>query len=575
MAQVQRSPLNRLLCTLAVLFCFFSGFLVFGLPNFQDPQAAKAAEVARLLDEARTQLNEVVKSLPEKQRYIEQLEKQRGQASSDAEKASLTLEIENASLGIRDLEVGFVDIASGGVKLKTASSESEKFDWQSETLEIVKPLFDELKGFTEKPRMIERLRREIEQLEAKMLSIRGGIDRMEQLKQGMEKSETLTRLTALRDRWLEIEADTLRELEFTRLRLDEISGPQQTFWGRVKGVVGSFLAGRGVNILLAIVVFCSVFALMRWAWAIFFRLRKRHKGSSRSVFDRLFIFGYRILTVLVATGSLLMTIYVFEDWLSLGLVLLILAGIVIALKNSIPRFFLETKLLLNVGPVREGERVVYNGLPWLVPSINVFTHIVNPELEGGVLRLTLADLLPLRSRPRHADEPWFPSKKGDWMLIDDYLGQVIRQTPESVQLAGFGHAQRTYKCEDYLGTEALNLSTGTFGVVETFGIDYEHQVDCTEAAPQIMQDGIRERLDQWDKGTHVESINVQFKEAASSSLDLLIMLTVNSEAAKDYYLLKRLIQRACVEICTQESWGIPFHQLTVHGIGEVQPDAET
>ena len=57
----------------------------------------------------------------------------------------------------------------------------------------------------------------------------------------------------------------------------------------------------------------------------------------------------------------LIVLYVTGDWLLLGLALLILAGIAIGLKNIFPQFLAEAKLLLNLGAVREGEMVTYEG----------------------------------------------------------------------------------------------------------------------------------------------------------------------------------------------------------------------
>jgi hypothetical protein len=79
-------------------------------------------------------------------------------------------------------------------------------------------------------------------------------------------------------------------------------------------------------------------------------------------------------------------------------------------------FVREVTLLLNLGAVREGERVMYNGIPWLVRSLNFYTRLVNPELEGGDIRLPLRDFHDLRSRSFDANEPWFPTRLNDWVI---------------------------------------------------------------------------------------------------------------------------------------------------------------
>jgi hypothetical protein len=41
----------------------------------------------------------------------------------------------------------------------------------------------------------------------------------------------------------------------------------------------------------------------------------------------------------------------------------------------LPSFIREVMLLLNIGAVREGERVVYNGIPWLVKTLNLYQYL--------------------------------------------------------------------------------------------------------------------------------------------------------------------------------------------------------
>ena len=123
-------------------------------------------------------------------------------------------------------------------------------------------------------------------------------------------------------------------------------------------------------------------------------------------------------------------LYLFEDWVLLTLAIVFMMGLAWTSKSALPRIWGEMLLLLNMGTVREGERLSYNGIPWLVQSLNFSALLVNPELAGGRLRLPLHDLFALRSRSFEPEEPWFPSRLGDWVLLDDAtLCKVILQTP--------------------------------------------------------------------------------------------------------------------------------------------------
>ena len=72
-------------------------------------------------------------------------------------------------------------------------------------------------------------------------------------------------------------------------------------------------------------------------------------------------------------------------------------------------------------------------------------------------------------------------------------------------------------------------------------------------------------------GESLESVLVEFKEAGASSLNYLIYVTMNGKAAGSYWTVGRIIQQACVTVCNEHGWIIPFTQLTVHqgNVGDI------
>ena len=207
---------------------------------------------------------------------------------------------------------------------------------------------------------------------------------------------------------------------------------------------------------------------------------------------------------------------------------------------------------------------VYNGLPYEVDSINIYTELVNRYLEGGYIRIHLRNLVELRSRPISEDEPWFPSRRGDWVkLSDGTYGRVVVQTPEIVKLELIGGACMSYKTADYLSQAPMNLSSG-FRLRLTFGLDYAHQAIITQEIPAILEKAIIDGLTAEGHVDSIETINVQFKEAGPSSLDLAILANFNGNAQSRYEDLNRTIQRICVDTCNSNHWVIPFQQITLH-----------
>ncbi|MCU7924215.1 MAG: hypothetical protein KZQ88_16120, partial [Candidatus Thiodiazotropha sp. (ex Dulcina madagascariensis)] len=127
---------------------------------------------------------------------------------------------------------------------------------------------------------------------------------------------------------------------------------------------------------------------------------------------------HRILTTLMIVIGPMVVFYVVEDWVLFSLSILILLGIAWTLRQALPRYWHQIQLFLNIGSVREGERILMDGLPWRVDQLNVFCTLDNPE-AALTQRVPIDDLVELKSRPSRPDEPWFPCKKDDWVILSD------------------------------------------------------------------------------------------------------------------------------------------------------------
>jgi hypothetical protein len=223
--------------------------------------------------------------------------------------------------------------------------------------------------------------------------------------------------------------------------------------------------------------------------------------------------------------------------------------------------------LLNMGTVREGERLVYQGLPWRVEALNFHTDLINPRLKGGLLKLPLRELMSLRSRPYEPDEPWFPCRENEWvMLADGTVGQVVMQTPEMVELALFGGSRKTYLTAEFLKQNPNNISRG-FRVSVPLRLDYQHQGEIAREIPVKLRDFVERKIRQETFAKHLLGVGVEFREAQPSSLDLAILVDFAGKAAPHYDRLTRTIPQLAVEACNQYGWVIPFSQVTIHAGG--------
>ncbi|MEO6594729.1 MAG: hypothetical protein ABIP94_08240 [Planctomycetota bacterium] len=327
----------------------------------------------------------------------------------------------------------------------------QSFNLQQELEQLVRPVIKAIKDATAESRQVKDLEL-----------------RVEMLQQARSRRAEAERERA--SRWRPT-IDTLRgETLVLRARLHALTAAQKPFFQRATETSQSFLRNSGLSLLLCLLVFVVVFFGLRFVSNQILRRFATDRGFS----VRLFRVALDALTLLVAIVALLAVPYVRGDWLlqALGFIFLIGAGWVLV--KMLPQFYEQIRLILNIGAVREGERILIDGLPFRVDALRFHSRLVNPDLDGGFLRVPIQELIGKRSRPSGVDEPWFPCRTGDAvMLRDGVVGTVRVQTPEVAVIDDY-HAPRSYPTSAFLALHPRNLSGG-FAVHSRFGVDYKHQ----------------------------------------------------------------------------------------------------
>jgi hypothetical protein len=242
----------------------------------------------------------------------------------------------------------------------------------------------------------------------------------------------------------------------------------------------------------------------------------------------------------------------------------LLAGLAWGARQGIPRAATEMKLLLNLGPVREGERLVYGGLPWLVKSLGLTTWLHNPAVPGLRVRLPIRDLTEYRSRPWRPLEPWFPCAEGDYVLMKDgdFDGRIDVITPEFVTATGRG-GRRSWSTGDFLAGLHQNLSPG-FRYVVKIGVDYAHQADVPAVIPARLKELVEPRIAEHPLGSHLRQLVVRYETSLDSALELQLRADFDGAAAADYAGLRAHLEAIALETCVANGWGYAFPQLVVH-----------
>lgn len=517
-------------------------------------------------------IRDLLASLTGIESEIATLRRTLAKAATQPERDSADAELQ-AKIAQRDQVRKDIETIATGVDLDYfAGVSTTPSDIAAEFEDFVRPIIGELKELTSKPREIEALRVSVTKQERQIEQARSAVAHISELLAAASDPSVVAELTNLYKSWLEKSTTAENDLRVAQFKLEDAQENRASPLASAREAVASFFRTRGRNFLAAVLAFILVWFSLRLLYRKIQAYSPIHRRRVRSFYVRFIDVSFHVFVFLAAIFSVLVVLYTASDWVLLGLVLIFLAGLAWASKQALPLFFEQAKMMLNLGSVREGERILIDGVPWLVKRINVYTDLENPALTGGKLRMPIRDLVPLHSRPFESREPWFPSAEGDWVILGDGThGRVVQQTPEWVQLVLLGGIRKTYSVAGFLSQTPQNLST-SFRVSVTFGIDYRHQSIAATAPIAAFRTRLTRELGMIVETAEIVNIGVEFKEAAASSLNFAILADFAGSAAAKYQRLQRAIARICVEVCNDEGWVIPFTQVTVH---QATPNPDT
>ena len=528
--------------------------------------SGEVAESSQIAQTQRTQairrLLTIKEALEGKRERIRDLIAQR-EAADETDQAKIIEQIAALRETIDTLTKSFENIAVSGANLQNlADAEDQELAWRDELMQIARPILDSLKGATDKPRRIEELRRAIRLYEQQLEVSRKATESIALFDQYEMPAVVAAGLDEVAASWRERNLDIQRSLEISHYELRNLEAEEFDVFETVGRALREFIQGRGLTLLLALLTGIAL-------WLAMYGLRRLTKAWRRPAQDtahaariRLVLYGYHLMTIVLVSLAVLSVFYIRGDLLLLSLSIIILVMLALGAWRLLPGYIREARLLLNVGAARAGERVIYNGLPFRIASLNLYSELRNPELEGAI-RLPLSALAQLTSRP-HNYEAWFPCQAGDYVLLPDgAFGHVLQQTVELVRLKVLGSTVQ-FSAADFLQLNVRNLSREGFGVIVVFGIDYQHQEISLDQVPERFRSGLNAAFEQAEFGTDLKNLVVDFKAANTSSLDYLVYATMGGESAASYFKIERLIQQTCVNICNHEGWVIPFAQLTIH-----------
>jgi hypothetical protein len=521
------------------------------------------ADVAKNLET----LESLVPAVQNAEKDLANLRAELAKATTDESKKEITERVDAQRERLRQLRENFRIVATGVEDKAYLSAAEEQASFDNEFKDLLKPLFNGLREATAKPREMEELRSELRTWIERRKVAQAALGRIQAALGPAEDAAVRKELESARKLWTSRVDEATSETETLSRQIEEREKNTPSAWEAVSGMFSDFWRSRGLNLLMAFGIALGVYFLTRRIYRVVRKVSPLHRKKGGGLVARSADLIVAAASVVLAFFAATLVFYLKGDWLMLAIAIIFILGLLWASKRALPPYIDQIRVILNLGSVRQGERLIHGGIPWRVDALNMYCDFSNPELTGGTMRLPVKELLGLHSRPSDPKEPWFPTKEHDWVRLDDgCFGKVIQQTPEQVVVVRLGGSLKTYPTADFMEKCPENLSRG-FRVSATFGIGYGHRDIATGQVPEMLQETILRQLVEALGREQVRSVKVEFKAAAASSLDYIVLADFSGDAAPRLAALERMIQQACIEVCNEQGWDIPFPQMVIHQAG--------
>ncbi len=544
----------------SLLFIIFNSYpLMAQMPLYQED------EVADFNQDKIKNIELIKKSLIETKAQI-QFKEQEAKLEKD-EKQKIYLESNLKKLRERygKIKLNLVSVITD-IRLDEIKKVDEvhKRDLLQEAQELLGPAIDTIQRISAKPRKIEALKKELASYQEKIALTDIALKNIEAVIQSQDFKALVPDLESYIDE-AKFNVNDLRQeltikIEHVNRDLAELTKDDRSMLDATTTLLRNFFSTKGKNLIIStIIFFLTIFGIGKLRLKILLPLVEKNPDI---VFLKTLNALYGLIAITSATILAIFSLYLLGDWVLVTFLVLIITGTIWAFKDYIRKLTAEGRLILNLGCIKEGDLIIYNNLPWLVKNISFITTFENAFLDTPILKVGISEILKLHARKIIPNEPWFPSRSGDWVLLSDgTYGQVKIQTAEQV-IIEMGSAQlKYYPLLQYLNLSPTNLSNGFFLDI-IWGLDYHDQFTLLTNIIPLINSKMNLRLKKYDYPP-LDFI-IDFHSAGSNSLNINCLIRYKGEFAKYRMKIMKDLQAMFLAICSEEKLNIPFNQLVVH-----------
>jgi len=484
-------------------------------------------------------------------------------STSDAEKQSLQEELTKLDKQLSETGADFERIATGVEPAVFAEQQPVTFSWKDEVATLLEPSIKELKQLTARARQKSELKETIADYGKQRAAAQQAVAHLNRLMNDAKEPKIKTYLGELLPTWQNVEKRISSKLDLAQRELAKLEDKDVSLLQSSSNSVRGFFRDRGLYMLIAFAAFVVILLAFRLLARLLFFVLPGARKEQRPLHVRILDVFFQVFSVFSAICGLIFVLYTAEDWFLLSATIILFFGLAWTVRQTLPKMWQQVRLVLNMGSIREGERVIYDGVPWRVESLNVFCKLYNPAMALH-LRIPIENMIGLVSRPSHNDEPWFPCKRGDWIAIDGKpFAKVVSLSHQQVEVVELGGRRTVYQTGAFLGMSPANLSRN-FSLRVVFGLSYDLQAEITTTVLETMKTFLQKKLEENGYAEDCLSLTVDFLQAGASSLDVAVLADFKGEQAPAYRRIERALGKWCVDCCNANNWEIPFPQMTVH-----------
>ncbi|MFZ4714991.1 MAG: hypothetical protein ACOYL6_14825 [Bacteriovoracaceae bacterium] len=494
-------------------------------------------------------------------------EKMLGEATDKADKLIIDADLDKLKKRYDKTKLNLISVITNiQLGAEDKPKDPKKRDLMAEAQQLIGPALDSFHRISAKPRRIESLKNRIAFHEEQIILLDQALQNLDSVKTSPDFQAILPEIAPYISDAIDDITDKKQEhhlkIESLSSKLLELTKDKKSVWDAIKEGTKDFLSTRGKNLFLSFMVFWMTF------WPM---LKFREKALNRLLAvhpDEWYVKPvkafYGLASITLSFGLSLFTLSALGDWVLVTLTILAITAILWASKNYLPKYLTEFKLILNFGTIKEGELVVYEGLPWKVKSIGFQTVFENEFLDSQLIRIQISEIVKMHSRKILPNEQWFPSRTGDWVLLNDGVyGQIVSQTLEKVVLEINGVSRKYFQVQDYLALFPTNMKSG-FVVEVNWSVDYLNQSTLFSDMIPKLKTNLSENFKQFPY--QPVEIQVSFAGASVNSLDLYVMAKFEGAHATHRSQILRDLNSLLLQISIQEKWNIPFNQLVIHQV---------